>query len=175
MFNDILINCASENKETIVLGDFKVNYLNANDGKVFKSIMTANGFSQLIQKPTRITDSTKTLIDIIMSNCSSNISAAEVITTLIGDHDMVVCTRKLNNKKHQPKIIKFRNYKNYCPNAMCDEINNIDWQPLYECTNVNEAVGHLNTFLKAVFDRHAPPMEKRLRGKPCPWIKAVFQ
>jgi hypothetical protein len=76
----------------------------------------------------------------------------------------------MNNKKYQPKVIKCRNFKDYQPEAMCNEINDIDWHPLYESTNVNDAVDYFNTSVKAVFDRHAPPVERKLRGKPCPWI-----
>ena len=55
-------------KEIILLGDVNVNFLDSTNGKDFKSILNLFGLKQLIQKPTRITDSTSTLIDIIGTN-----------------------------------------------------------------------------------------------------------
>ena len=55
-------------KEIILLGDVNVNCLDSTNGKDFKSILNLFGLNQLIHKPTRITDSTSTLIDIIRTN-----------------------------------------------------------------------------------------------------------
>ena len=46
----------------------------------------------MVQKPTRITESTETLIDIIATNNSLNLIDNDVIPTSIGDHDMVGCS-----------------------------------------------------------------------------------
>ena len=83
---------------------------------------------------------------------------------------MVFCTRKLNNKKHPPKVIRSRNYKNYNPEKLCDDIKSIDSGSLYECTNVNDALELFNSAVVAVFDRHAPVTERIIKWKPFPWI-----
>ena len=85
---------------------------------------------------------------------------------------MVFCTRKLNNKKYPPKIIRSKNYNHYDPETMRNDIRSIDWKYVYDCTNVNSAVEYFNLSVKAVFDRHAPVVEKKLKGKPCSWITA---
>jgi exonuclease III len=51
-FNNIL---QSLTKETILMGDCNVNYANKGDNREFKSILSLNGFNQLIKQPTRIT------------------------------------------------------------------------------------------------------------------------
>ena len=66
--NDMLSLASEMSKEIILLGDVNVNYLVPDDGREFKSIMNLFGFSQIINKQTRITQSTKTLIDIIATN-----------------------------------------------------------------------------------------------------------
>lgn len=66
--NDMLSLASEMSKEIILLGDVNVNYLVPDDGREFKSIMNLFGFSQIINKQTRITQSTKTLIDIISTN-----------------------------------------------------------------------------------------------------------
>ena len=46
------------------MGDFNVNYNSNSDNKEFKSIITANGFRQIVKEPTRVTDTLSSLIDL---------------------------------------------------------------------------------------------------------------
>ena len=71
--NEMLEKATEGSIETILLGDVNVNYLVRNDNKEFKSILSLYGFEQMVQKPTRITESTKTLIDIIATNNPLNL------------------------------------------------------------------------------------------------------
>ena len=55
-------------------GDINVNYLKEKtDNEVIKSLLTLYRFRQLLKKGTRITTETSTLIDVIMSNNTSDI------------------------------------------------------------------------------------------------------
>lgn len=98
-FNEMLSLASKECKETIILGDVNVNFLVPRDNKEFKSILNLHGLKQIIKKATRITEVSKTLIDIIATNCVENLDDSEVIPTSIGDHEMVGCVRKLNSRK----------------------------------------------------------------------------
>lgn len=69
-FNDLLEEnldrVASENKETIIMGDFNIDYNNRNDShshQAFKNTMTMHGFKQIVNNSTRITNDSSTLID----------------------------------------------------------------------------------------------------------------
>lgn len=166
-----LLNVVSnENKETILLGDFNVNYRNCHENTEFKSTFAQNSYKQMIKKPTRTTETSSTLIDLIFTNRPSTLSKVDVIATSLSDHDMVACARKLNSQKYQPRTIKCRNYVNYEPNNLNEDISKIDWQPVYHSTNVSTALEYFNRSVKSVFDEHAPIIEKRVKGKSCPWL-----
>ena len=60
-----------------------------------------SGMSQLINEPTRITKSSSTLIDVILSSHPHNISLAKVIQLGISDHFMVGCVRKMKSLRFQ--------------------------------------------------------------------------
>ena len=53
-FNKHLENF-NHNKEVPLMGDFNVNCNSNSDNKEFKSIITANGFRQIVTEPTRVT------------------------------------------------------------------------------------------------------------------------
>jgi len=53
-------------KEVIIMGDLNVNYLKKNEDTHIKRVITTHSFTQLIDKPTRVTKDSSTLID----NCN---------------------------------------------------------------------------------------------------------
>ena len=53
---------------------------------------------------------------------------------------------------------------------MNEEFTRINWDPLYLASDVDVAVGYFNETVKSIFDKYAPYMVKKVRGKPCPWI-----
>ena len=117
-FYDQLSKAISENKETILLGDFNINYRERNNNNDFKTSMKLFGFKQIVTQATRITKDTSTIIDLIFTNKEYNISDCNVVSTSTSDHEMTTCIRKINNAKHNPKTIKCRDYANYDPEQL---------------------------------------------------------
>ena len=126
--------------------------------------------SNLLKHQTRITETTSSLIDLIASNNPTAISRCETFHSSIGDHDMVGCIRKINHLKFSPKVIICRNYSSYDATQMNKEFESVNWQPVYASNDVNIALNYFNHVVKAIFDRHAPTIVKKVRGKPCPWM-----
>lgn len=59
------------------MGDVNTNCLLPDDSKEFKSITSFFGFKQMVKKPTRMTESTESLIDIIATNNLLNLSRSK--------------------------------------------------------------------------------------------------
>ena len=125
------------------------------------------GLTQLINVPTRTTQDSSSLIDIIAANNESSIVSTNVFPLSIGDYDMIGCVRKINNGKFKPKVITNRNYKNYNPDEMIKDFEKVDWNVIYGIQDVNTALTFFNSIVKQIFDKHAPVTVKRARGKPC--------
>lgn len=87
----------------------------------------------------RITESTETLIIIIVTNNPLNLSDNDVMPTCIGDHDMVGCVRKVNCIKFQPRLITCRDYEQHNADQMNNELRLVDRSPVYSSLNVNDA------------------------------------
>ena len=58
----------SDKRESIIISDMNVNYLIENDHEVIKDIFTDNGFKEILNTPTCVTDQTSSLIDLIFVN-----------------------------------------------------------------------------------------------------------
>ena len=170
----MLSKVSEKSQETILMGDLNVNFLK-QDNKEFKAILNIFGFEQMVDEPTRISESTETLIDIIVTNNPANIIKTEVIPTSIGDHDMVGCVRKLNNASFKPRKITCRDYRSYHPEAMNEELETVDWSAFYSCRTVNEAWSQMKDILLTIFEHHAPKICKKVRGKSAPWLTSNVQ
>ena len=152
------------------MSGFKENYLKKTDHCEIKSIIRLYGLVQLITKPTRTTEQSNTLIDIICSTNPSTICKTDVIPLSIGDHDMVGLVRKLNHLKYAPRTIKCRNYTQYHPEKMCGDLKGHNWEQLYLISDVNNAWNFIKDILSNTFNKHAPMINKRVKGNFCPWL-----
>ena len=159
-----------ENKEILMLGDLNCNYLVNSDHKEIKHIISASGLKQLIKSPTRITNQSSTLVDVICSNEPQNINITKVIPTGLSDHEMVGCTRKLNSIKQPSRDILCRNYANYNPALFCEDIKSEGFEEIYSKTCINSALEKFNSILNRNIDKHAPVIKKRVKGRLCPWL-----
>ena len=92
----------------------------------------------------------------------------------LSNRDMITCNRKINAHKLEPKIIKCCNYANYNMDRMNEDLSKINWQPIYNCKNVCNALNSCSN-LKNIFDQHTPFIAKRVRGKKCLWLTSEIR
>lgn len=71
-----------------------------------KQITDGLDLSQLIKGPTRITQSTRTQIDFVLSNRPERISQSFNMITGLSDHNLSLVTRKLTRKRFSPSNTK---------------------------------------------------------------------
>ena len=69
----------------------------------------------MITEPTRTTETSSPLIDLIITesfkNRPENIMNKNVFANSVVDHVMIACSRKINNIRYNPKTIKCRKNK----------------------------------------------------------------
>ncbi len=88
----------NENKEIYILGDLNINLLaqNVSIAKKLQQIMELYQLTQIIDDPTRITESTKSLLDVCITSSTEKIISSGVIHQGISDHSLIYAIRKLN-------------------------------------------------------------------------------
>ena len=172
----MLSNVITKSREVTLLGDTNVDYLKKKeDNLAIKNIFHLYGFQQIVTKPTRFIEYSKTLIDTIFITNASTISAHDVIPTSIADHDMVGYVRKINCIKFNSKTIRSRNYEKYDHVKICKELKEINWEPLYAYSDVNAAWCFMKDKLTTVFNRNAPFIEKRVKDRFNPWLSSKIR
>ena len=162
-FRDVLESASAKNKELVVTGDFNCDFLVkscSKETKELKEIFRNFGLTQLIDKSTRSTEESSTLLDLFASNSAGNITFTNVVASSLSGHDMLIAVRKINACKLQPRTIERSNYAKYNPSAFCDDLRDIPWDDVLKERNVNTAWSNLKELFLNVCDRHAPYKRK---------------
>ena len=111
-------------KPIVVLGELNCNLLNTTtrDCKLLTEMMCELNLKQIIESPTRITDISQSLIDVILINSPKIVRDSGVLNCTISDHLPVFVTLKLKPIKPPPTYITVRSYKNYDPEVFAADL-----------------------------------------------------
>ena len=123
-----------ENKEIYILGDLNCDMLKAEPDSAtnkIKSLYELYQLSQLIKEATRVTMTTSSLIDHIVTNTPEKISDSGVIHTGISDHSLVFAIRKIAVTKNRENIVETRNTKNSDDQKFIEDLMQQHWENVY--------------------------------------------
>ena len=132
--------------------------------------MNVFDLTQLNTDATRVTETTRTLLDVILVNNDHRITDFGVVSVPLSDHYLVHCVLKSGITKVQPKTIEYRSYKNFDVNSFVADLHNVPWHIIENEKDINDAVFSWNTLFTEVAHLHAPVKRCRVKGAPIPWM-----
>ena len=159
--------------ETLILGDFNICLLNKKTSltKKFIDILKSYNFTQLIDSPTRVTQTTSSLIDHIHTNNRDKICQSGVIVTGLSDHYITYCTRKtVKGQINKHNTITIRSMKNYTEDRFIEKLQSMDWSIVLNCIDVNVAWEKFKAMFTLAIDEIAPEKDIRIKYRTEPWI-----
>lgn len=164
-FENLLVN----NKKILIMGDFNLNF-KSDEYYVnkLKESLKILGLSQLIEQPTRCTDKSSTIIDLVISNF--NVCSKVHDVPKISDHSII--TVKMTNMK----VPNFNNSKKYfraLSNEAFENINyamiDTNWLQILTSTNINFIVDEIINNCTNIINQFAPLQTVSVRGNDLPW------
>ena len=164
-----------------LLGDFNINLINhANHNYTgdYLDIMYSNGFIPVIDRPTRVTDHSATLIDHIFTNCyENNVSMYQgILVTDVTDHYPILHIahfEKAQSVKDYYHLTRKMNFKNYETFKLL--ISQYDRSRVTDHDVCQNAFQLFYDYIKSIFDQAFPV--KRVKKKynyRIPWITEAF-
>ena len=179
IYNPFLLNFPLKKEEDVLMGDFNINLLNCNtdkDTSDYIDTFSSYSFYPTINSPTRITPTSKILIDNIFYNNASNNIISGNIATSISDHltQFLLVPGQLTGVQPH-KANEKRSFHNFHPKAFEKDIVNIDWSKAFQITSGNPNLS-FQLFLSKTdnfLDKHYPlkkPSKRKLRIKSKAWI-----
>ena len=107
-----------------------------------------------------------TCIDLILTNRPRSFQNSTALDVGLSDFHLFTLTVLRTSFKRKPRVVKYRDYKNYSFNAFQADMYN-------ELTNINFRVlsnDDFHTFLMRLVDLHVPLKTKYLRGNDQPFM-----
>ena len=163
------------------MGDFNLNLLNCSDHQPtddFVNTFLAYGHRPLIDKPTRITPHSATLIDNIFTNNDQDITAG-IMYVDITDHLPLfqITPFFFTNPPYGQKTYVTRDINNYTRRSFMSDIQLTDWSEVYQSQQAESAYDTFLSIFNRIYNFHFPFIVK-ISGKPKrnqPWIsKAII-
>ena len=148
-----------------------INYLDKRNParKLMKNLENSTGLKQVIETPTRITNTTSTLIDLMYTN-AQHIMDKGIIHLNISDHEAIFLSRKKQKEKFEIKTIDASSYVNYNKLHFQQTLSNLDWNALYTLDDVDQAWDLIETNIKNTISISCPIRKIRIKEKDEPWI-----
>ena len=115
-FEKMIGSFDAENLEYFLLGDLNVDLISTTASPIknkLKEILDIYGIKQLINEPTRITSSSRTLINLYLINSPSHVVDAGVLSLSISDHSLIYAIRKAHYVQGVPKTVHIRSMKQF--------------------------------------------------------------
>ena len=168
-----LSSCADnlpQNTEVIIMGDFNVDMSKRNTLSSFiKELCRSKNLTQHVTTPTRVTNSSSSLIDLAISN-SKHIKECKVVDLGMSDHSLIYFRRDRVKISRPHKTITSRSYKNFDDEKLLEGLGNLDWSNVLNTNCLDNAANAFNENILKVLDKHAPLTTKRVCSSNPPWV-----
>ena len=184
-FNDEYLNPLMEklsesNKLVYLMGDFNIDLLKLDTDtatSTFFDCITANLFVPHIIHPTRVTSSTKTLIDNIYSNSTQFLQGISGNLTLsVSDHlaQFLIIPEETHKIPKNVKVYK-RDSRNLDKENFILDLLSIDWDKVIavEKNDPNDSFNRFESTINPIIDKYLPLKKlskKELKSHFKPWI-----
>jgi len=175
--DNLLVDISTINKSCYLCGDFNMNLLNIDSHQCtneFVNIMSAYLFRPLIEVPTRITNTSSSLIDNIFTNSLSYKECSGLFTVDISDHLPIFTV--LDWYSHPNSKAKFVSYRPKNERALANlqaALDKESWNDILCHNNPDLILNSFNAKLYELYDLYFPLITKKARiykTKIKPWI-----
>ena len=178
-YNSILCQLKKENPKTIIVGlDHNLDLLKSSQHMVTNEFIQSNldfGLMPTITKPTRITQTSATLIDnIIVSQNLCGSFTSSVLINDISDHLPTVCIiPSMIHSKKEPVVVASRDTRPKNMKALKRQLSAIDWNELTKSESCSENLETFTNILSDTINRCTPECTRHINHKRLqrePWL-----
>ena len=164
---------SDKHRNFILGGDFNINLLDTNNSHThqFINLLNTLDLTYLINSPTRITNTSSTLLDNFITNNNQSIIHSGVLThPPITDHETIYTCYKFQKPKFSPFFKIIRNMKQFSLPNYIYSIENAPFEMIYSSCNPDHMLNTLTNIIKSCINIHAPFTKIRINKSPAPWI-----
>ena len=166
-----LVDSLLQGVNIIILGDLNCDVLgNCPDGRALEDFCSTFNLTQLVKAPTRVSETSKTIIDVALTTNENNINSCDVIQCEISDHNLVCLRLKLKAPRPRPSYVTTRSYKHYDVNNFLRDLNSVPFHMIDFFDDFEDRVHAFDSLFLDVLNDHAPIKQVKIKSKPNPYV-----
>ena len=166
-----LVDTLLHGLEIIILGDLNCNLTRNNpESRVLLDFCSTFNLTQLVKTPTRITENSQSLLDVILTTKESFVDSTEVLMSSISDHSLVYTVLKLKTPRTKSSYVSVRSYTNYKPELFLKDLYCVPFHMVNFFDDFNDQVDAFNSLFLDVLNEHAPIKRIKIKSRPNPFI-----
>jgi len=173
--NSLFQEVTNEYDDVVIFGDFNLDISKPCNAKKINSLANHSNLRQLIKDYTRITETTKSKLDLAFVSNVNRIASSGSHSCGLSDHNLIYVVRRNKKPKSPPKLINYRSMKKFNEKDFIESIKSKSWNIVYQYTDVNSALSVWTNLFNDACDSNAPIKDKLVKGAPLPeWINEDF-
>jgi len=164
--------------ETYLIGDLNNDLKKSSEPSTISlnNIISSSNFEQVISKPTRVTPTSKSLIDVIILNRKALCQSSGTLNEVIADHSIIYTIRKKPRCVKCPrKVISTRSFKNINEAELRRLIRTAPWWILETKADIEEKFILFLDICKSILNIFAPVKRKRVRILKPYWMTSTYE
>ena len=175
-FPKLMENIWTKFSNIVLLEDLNTNLLQdergdtSYEGNKMKGILEQFNMKNVVKGPTRITNHSKTLIDLIVTNRKDLVKQKGTCPLGISDHDMIYANLSASIPRDQPKIITIRNFNKFNERNFQSDIARAPFQVCEVFDDPTDVYYAWNLLFIELCNEHAPLKQIKVRSNSLPWI-----
>ena len=174
LFEEELSIAQATGLEYIIMGDFNIDMRSCSNSKWLNLIQLFD-LTQIITEPTRIMQTSATLIDHVYTNSPANIVECFVSPLSVSDYYPICFSRKINCKlsKHAHITTTYRSFKNFNEGRFLSDLTSDMQNYLPNQSHIDDDFDIWSSVIVSHINNHAPMKTKRVKSKRLPeWFTA---
>ena len=157
------------------MGDFNYDVLKANTNSQFFRILSKFNLQNIITDPTRVTNTSSSCIDLIITNHSATITNSNVLPPFNSDHCTI--TAEITFKTYKALAYKKTIWKYDEANLQLIEnkFDSVDWSFINTEVNMNIINEKFNDILTETAEQCIPKVTFTCRPNDKPWMDNIIR
>ncbi|WP_419611672.1 reverse transcriptase domain-containing protein [Thiolapillus sp.] len=147
LINDSIRKANNTVLKFIILGDFNTDVFN-NPSQHLTDILNQHQLYQLINSPTRITETTSSCLDLIITQSPQLVTRTEVLPAICSDHSVPCAYVRNTVIKNKPFKRIIYNYSKLNVDKFCNLLRQVNWINIIENNTMDvSAINFTDTFM----------------------------
>ena len=161
----------------MIVGDLNCDFTRSEGGvshsryeKKLQDILRQYDLKVLNSEPTRVTELTSTVIDLIISSRDIKVKETRRLELGISDHMLIQGTVQMRIKRPPPRIVRGRSFKYFNEKNFQQDLTTAPWSVCLIFDDPDDCYWAWSKIFEEICDDHVPYREIKIRRVSLPWI-----